>query len=610
MDNFIKENKTLQKKYDKGLMIRLLKYAKRYLLHLSLAMLLIVAIVGIELYQPILIGNAVDNFISNYKSGVSINNLSTVNNEIAMKSDANGVIKLGVIYLVTVFFVLVLNYAQAMLLTYTGQKIIYNIRMDVFKHLNTLSINFFNTNPLGKLVTRVTNDTEALNEMYTSVIVNVLKSFFVLIGVMITMLTYNVKLALMTFTVIPFIIIFTFAFKKSSRKTYRDIRGKISGLNSFISEHVSGMKIIQIFSVEKEIFKEFKAENENLRKAHMKQLIIFSIYNPTSFVLNIVAISLLLWYGGNMVIEGVITIGTIIIFQRYISKFFEPIQEFAEQLNIIQSAMAAAERIFSLLDTEPEINDIENAIELQSLKGDIEFKNVWFAYEDDDWILRNVSFKVKPGENIAFVGATGAGKTTIQSLICRYYDIQKGDIFIDGINIKNIKLSNLRINIGQMLQDVFLFSGDIKSNIRLKNDEISDYDIIEAAKYVNADRFISKLDNKYNEVVIERGASFSAGQRQLISFARTLAFKPSILILDEATANIDTETESLIQDALKKLMIGRTTLVVAHRLSTIQNADKIIVMHKGEIREEGTHQELLTNKGIYYKLYKLQYEHV
>jgi len=604
MDNFIKENKTLQKKYDKGLMMRLLKYAKKYLLHLSLSILLIVAIVCIELYQPILIGNAVDDFISNYS------NNGSVYSEIAKQSDANGVIKLGVIYLITVLIVFVLNYAQAMLLSYTGQKIIYNIRMDVFKHLNTLSINFFNTNPLGKLVTRVTNDTEALNEMYTSVIVNVLKSFFVLIGVMITMISYNTKLALMTFTVIPFIILFTFTFNKVSRKIYRNIRGKIAALNSFISEHVSGMKIIQIFSVEKEIFEEFKKENESLKKEHIKQLVTFSIYNPTSFLLNIVAISLLLWYGGDMVMEGAITIGTIIIFQRYIGKFFEPIQEFAEQLNIIQSAMASAERIFSLLDTEPDIKDVENAIELQSLKGDIEFKNVWFAYESDDWILRNVSFKVKPGENVAFVGATGAGKTTIQSLICRYYDIQKGEILIDGINIRNIKLSNLRINIGQMLQDVFLFSGDIKSNIRLKNDEISDEDIVDAAKYVNADGFISKLDNKYDETVIERGASFSAGQRQLISFARTLAFKPSILILDEATANIDTETESLIQDALKKLMIGRTTLVVAHRLSTIQNADKIIVMHKGEIREEGTHQELLSNKEIYYKLYKLQYEHV
>lgn len=310
-----------------------------------------------------------------------------------------------------------------------------------------------------------------------------------------------------------------------------------------------------------------------------------------------------------MVFEGTITIGTIVVFHRYIGKFFEPIQELAEQLNIVQSAAAASERIFGLLDEDPEIKDSENAIELDSFKGSIEFKDVWFSYKENEWILRGVSFKVNPGESVAFVGATGAGKTTIQNLICRYYDIQKGDIFIDGINIRDIKVSSLRKNIGQMLQDVFLFSGDIKSNIRLQNEDITDEEIVEASKYVNADSFISKLDNKYDEHVIENGAAFSAGQRQLISFARTLAFKPDILILDEATANIDTETEVLIQDALKKIMKNRTTLIVAHRLSTIQNSSKIIVMHKGEIREEGTHQELLTNKGIYYKLYKLQYEH-
>jgi len=606
-NNNTSENNYLQKKYDSGLLKRLLKYAKPYLLPLLLAMSLIVVIVVIELYQPILIGKAVDEFISKYSSNPAIGNIAAVS--LHRGNDAIGVIKLGIIYLITVLIIFILNYAQAMILAYTGQKIIYNIRMDIFKHLSTLSISFFNLNPIGKLVTRVTNDTEALNEMYTSVIVNVLKSVFVLLGVIITMLTYNLKLSLITFTVIPFIVIFTFMFKKASKKVYRNIRGRISALNAFVSEHVSGMKIIQIFSVEKEILQKFKEENENLRKEHMKQLLTFSIYSPTTFFLNIAATSLLFWYGGSMVFDGAVTIGTIVMFQRYISKFFEPIQELAEQLNVIQSASAAAERIFDLIDTKPEIKDDENAIEIDSFKGNIEFRNVWFAYENNDWILKNVSFNVNPGEKVAFVGATGAGKTTIQNLICRFYDIQKGEIFIDGINIKNIKISSLRQNIGQMLQDVFLFTGNIKSNIRLKNDNITDDEIVSSAKYVNADRFIFNLDNKYDETVIERGASFSAGQRQLISFARTLAFKPSILILDEATANIDTETESLIQDALNKIMKGRTTLIVAHRLSTIQNANKIIVLHKGEIREEGTHQELLYKKGIYYKLYKLQYEH-
>lgn len=589
------------KKYDKSLYKRLLKYAKPYLWYFISAIVIILIIVAIELYQPVLLGDAVDTFLSQYGSKGSGGLLDR-------KHDIEGVVKIGGIYLLTVVITFFLNYAQALILSFAGQKIIYNIRMEIFSHLSKLSLSFFTKSPIGKLVTRVTNDTEALNEMYTSVIVNVLKSCFVLVGIIITMISYNLRLSLYTFTVIPFIMIFTFIFQNVSMKIHRDIRSKISGLNAFISEHVSGMKIVQIFAVENEVFDKFKNENEKLRIDHMKQLFTFSIYNPTNFLMNITATSILLWFGGKMVLEGVISIGTIVVFQRYISKFFEPIQELAEQLNIIQSAATASERIFDLLDEEQEIKESENPVEVDAFKGSIEFKNVWFSYKEDEWILKDVSFKVNPGESIAFVGATGAGKTTIQSLICRYYDIQKGEILIDGVNIKDIRISDLRKNIGQMLQDVFLFSGDIKSNIRLKNENITDEEIIEASKYVNADKFISRLENKYDEHVIENGAAFSAGQRQLISFARTLAFKPDVLILDEATANIDTETEVLIQDALRKIMKNRTTLIVAHRLSTIQNSDKIIVMHKGEIREEGTHQELLAERGIYYKLYKLQYE--
>lgn len=583
------------KKYSSKTIKRLLKYAKPYMGWFLLAIVFIFLIVALELYQPIILGNATD---------VIIENLSNPDPDAA-----NEMIILGLKFLGVIICSLVLSYAQAMVLSYVGQKIIYNIRLDVFKHLHKLSINFFNNNPIGRLVTRATNDIETLNEMYTSVIVNILKSICLLLGIIVTMLMYNVKLSLLTFTVIPFIIIFTAVFSKASKKTYREIRGKISALNAFVSEHVSGMKIVQIFAVENKMLNRFKEKSEELRQKHMKQITIFAVYNPSAYMLNIVALILLIWFGGKLYFAGEITIGTIVIFQRYIGKFFEPIQEFAEQLNIIQSASASAERIFSLLDEEPEIKDSENAIELTELKGEIEFKNVWFAYNTDEWILKDVSFKIKPGQNVAFVGATGAGKTTIQNLISRYYDIQKGEILIDGINIRDIKVDSLRMHIGQMLQDVFLFTGDIKSNIRLRNENITDEEVIEAAKYVNADGFISRFRKKYDEPVIERGASFSAGQRQLLSFARTLAFKPKILILDEATANIDTETESLIQDALGKLMKGRTTLVVAHRLSTIQNADKIIVMHKGRILEEGTHQELLANHGMYYKLYKLQYEH-
>lgn len=583
------------KKYSFKTIRRLLKYAKPYTGWFAMAIIFIFLIVGLELYQPIILGTATD---------LIVENINTPNPDAG-----NQIIVLGLKFLGIVALSLILSYAQAMVLAYIGQKIIYNIRLDVFRHLHRLSINFFNNNPIGRLVTRATNDIETLNEMYTSVIVNILRSVCLLIGIIVTMLMYNVKLSLMTFTVIPFIIIFTSIFSVVSRKTYRQIRTKISAINAFVSEHVSGMKVVQIFSVENKILDKFKQKSEELRAKHMKQITIFAIYNPSAYMLNIVALILLIWFGGKMYLAGEITIGMIVIFQRYIGKFFEPIQEFAEQLNIIQSASASAERIFNLLDEEPEIKDSKNAIELKDLKGEIEFKNVWFAYNEGEWILRDVSFKVKPGQNVAFVGATGAGKTTIQNLISRYYDIQKGEILIDGINIIDIKVDSLRMNIGQMLQDVFLFTGDIKSNIRLRNDNITDDEIIEASKYVNADGFISKFKKKYDEPVIERGASFSAGQRQLLSFARTLAFKPKILILDEATANIDTETESLIQDALGKIMQGRTTLIVAHRLSTIQNADKIIVMHKGKIIEEGTHQELLTNRGMYYKLYKLQYEH-
>ena len=592
------------KKIDKNLLRRLLKYAKPYISKFVLAVAIIVVIVALELYQPILIGQAVDGFLSEYS------NNSTVIQGAEQSIHAAGIIKIAFTYLLTVIVVFLLQYSQARILAHTGQNIIYNIRMEIYTHLSQLSLSFFTKNPIGKLVTRVTNDTEALNEMYTSVIVNILKSIFVLFGVIITMTTYNLRLSLLTFTVIPFIIVFTFTFKTMSKKIHREIRSKISAINAFISEHVSGMKVVQIFAVEDAIFNKFKEENENLRKQHMRQLLTFSIYNPTNYLMRIIAYCILLWFGGKMVVEGTVSIGTIVVFQRYITKFFEPIQELAEQVNIIQSASAASERIFLLLDEEPEIKDSENALEVESFKGSIEFKNVWFAYKEDEWILRDVSFKVNPGESVAFVGATGAGKTTIQNLICRYYDIQKGEILIDGISIKDIKVSSLRRNIGQMLQDVFLFSGDIKSNIRLRNENISDQEIIESSKYVNADSFISKYDDSYDHRVIENGAAFSAGQRQLVSFARTLAFKPDILILDEATANIDTETEVLIQDALKKLMKGRTTLIVAHRLSTIQNSNKIIVMHKGKIREEGTHQELLSKKGLYYKLYKLQYEHV
>ena len=587
---------------------RLLGYGKSYVGWFALALAIILAVVVLELYQPQILGDAVDEFVSKYEQvsgeGFTLEQLKELR-----AADLAGVVRLGLIYLATVLAVMGLTYAQAAILATVGQKIIYNLRNDLFSHMIKLHVGFFNENPIGRLVTRVTNDCETVNEMFTSVIVNILKSCFVLVGVIAVMLSENVKLSLYIFIVMPFITVATVVFRSATRKIYRAMRAKISELNGFVAEHVSGMKVVQVFTAENDVREDFETRTEELRKINMKQLITFALYSPVSYVMNIAALAILIFVGGNMAMDGVVTLGTLVVFQRYINKFFQPIQEIAEQFDTIQSANACSERIFWLLDTKPQIENAPDAVHVDTFRGKIEFQHVWFAYRDEEWVLQDVSFTVEPGQRVAFVGATGAGKTTIQNLICRYYDIQKGAILIDGIDVRKICVEDLRRNIGQMLQDVFLFTGDVRANIRLNETGITDAEIKAAAETVNAAGFISRLPGGYAHEVIERGAAFSAGQRQLLSFARTLAFKPSVLILDEATANIDTETESLIQDALGKLMEGRTTIIVAHRLSTIQNADKIIVMHKGRIVEEGDHQQLLNQGGIYYKLYMLQYEH-
>ena len=587
---------------------RLLGYGKSYVGWFALALAIILAVVVLELYQPQILGDAVDEFVSKYEQvsgeGFTLEQLKELR-----AADLAGVVRLGLIYLATVLAVMGLTYAQAAILATVGQKIIYNLRNDLFSHMMKLHVGFFNENPIGRLVTRVTNDCETVNEMFTSVIVNILKSCFVLVGVIAVMLSENVKLSLYIFIVMPFITVATVVFRSATRKIYRAMRAKISELNGFVAEHVSGMKVVQVFTAENDVREDFETRTEDLRKINMKQLITFALYSPVSYVMNIAALAILIFVGGNMAMDGVVTLGTLVVFQRYINKFFQPIQEIAEQFDTIQSANACSERIFWLLDTKPQIENAPDAVHVDTFRGKIEFQHVWFAYRDEEWVLQDVSFTVEPGQRVAFVGATGAGKTTIQNLICRYYDIQKGAILIDGIDVRKICVEDLRRNIGQMLQDVFLFTGDVRANIRLNETGITDAEIKAAAETVNAAGFISRLPGGYAHEVIERGAAFSAGQRQLLSFARTLAFKPSVLILDEATANIDTETESLIQDALGKLMEGRTTIIVAHRLSTIQNADKIIVMHKGRIVEEGDHQQLLSQGGIYYKLYMLQYEH-
>lgn len=509
---------------------------------------------------------------------------------------------------ISFFAVLVISftflYLQAIILQYIGQKIILAIRHEIYDKMIHLPFRFYHENPIGKLVTRVTNDTETLNEMYTSVLVNLLKQALFLIGVMIMMLKTDFKTGLCVIALLPVIVIATMIYKHFSRLAYREMRNKLTEMNSFLSEHLSGMRIIQIFAREEHKVNQMKKVNNEHFGASMKEMTAFMLFRPFIFFLCYVGVALVLLVGGHSVLQGAMSVGALIIMTSYTKDFFGPIEQLAENFNVLQSALASAEKIFSILDEENEIIEGTRTIE-DGFRGDIEFKNVWFAYEAEDWILRDVSFKIEAGQKVAFVGATGAGKTSILSLICRYYDIQKGQILIDGVDIKEYDTTVLREQIGQVLQDVFMFTGDIKSNIRLGKSSISQETVEEAARLVNAHEFIEKLPNQYNEKVLERGNSLSTGQRQLISFARAVAYDPKIFILDEATANIDTETEGLIQDALYKMMEGRTTLMVAHRLSTIQHADNIIVLHKGKVREMGNHQTLLTNKGIYYHLYQL-----
>jgi ATP-binding cassette subfamily B protein len=592
------ENKEQIRKYtDRQLFKKIGKYIKPALPKFMLAMFFVLVIVLLDLLPSILTGEVVK--VLNNEEGI-------FKNVPWPKIELIGVVLL--IYGLVLICACLINYYYQKLLQNIGQDLVYQVREDVFNHLERLSIGQLQKEPIGKLVTRVTNDTNALSELFTSVLVLLIKYLITIVAIYVVMWVTNVRLTAYISIVLPFIFISSFLFRKVSRKSYRNVRNNISQMNSYLSENISGMKVTQIFNQEEKKYKEFKERNISLKKAHLNQIFIFSIFRPFMYLLFVVCTVICLYFGSIEVKNGAMVSGSLVTYYSLVGQFFNPIENLAEQFNQLQSALASCEKIFTVLDTVREIDDTKDAIDPGKLKGRIEFKNVWFSYNPGVWILKDVSFVIEPGETCAFVGATGAGKTTILSLICRNYEFQKGEILIDGIDIRKIKIDALRRNIGQMLQDVFLFSGKIRDNITIYESSYTDQDIMKAASFVNADNLINKYPDKLDHIVEERGVNYSSGERQLISFARTILSNPNIMILDEATANIDTETEKVIQDSLEKMMSIGTMLIVAHRLSTIQHADKIIVLNHGEIVESGNHQELLKKHGMYYALYKLQYK--
>ena len=566
--------------------MRLIAYPKPYAHWVIFALLLVLGLTAFDLYRPMLVGDAIDTFGAN--------------------GDYDVIIATAIKYAVVLALSFAFNIAQTWILQKTGQNIILQMRKDLYRHIQSLGSRYFDITPVGKLVTRVTNDVEALNEMYSGILVQLFRNIVKIVGLAGVMLVLDVRLAAISFVLMPLVIGLTVLCQKIARNIYRLYRTRLTDINTFLSEHLSGMKIIQIFGRQERKFEEFHDKNTKLYKAFYREMLMYAVFRPLIYILSILSLMIVLWFGSRNVFDEIISVGTLYIFSNYIRSFFDPIQELAEQFSTLQSSIASAEKIFTVMDEDEFIPEVENPKHPDKITGKIEFDHVWFAYDGENYVLKDVSFVINPGEKVAFVGATGAGKSSILNLIGRYYDIQKGHIYIDGIDIRQLSKKQLRSAIGQMQQDVFIFEGDVAYNIRLNDDDITDAQVKAAAEYVNASHFIEKLPQGYHEPVTERGATFSAGERQLLSFARTLAHNPSILVMDEATANIDTETEILIQEALEKLMDGRTTIMVAHRLSTIQHADCIMVMHKGRICERGTHRELLEQDGIYRKLYELQ----
>ena len=566
--------------------MRLIAYMKPYAHWVIFALLLVLGLTAFDLYRPMLVGDAIDTFGAN--------------------GDYDVIIATAIKYAVVLALSFAFNIAQTWILQKTGQNIILQMRKDLYRHIQSLGSRYFDITPVGKLVTRVTNDVEALNEMYSGILVQLFRNIVKIVGLAGVMLVLDVRLAAISFVLMPLVIGLTVLCQKIARNIYRLYRTRLTDINTFLSEHLSGMKIIQIFGRQERKFEEFHDKNTKLYKAFYREMLMYAVFRPLIYILSILSLMIVLWFGSRNVFDEIISVGTLYIFSNYIRSFFDPIQELAEQFSTLQSSIASAEKIFTVMDEDEFIPEVKNPKQPDKITGKIEFDHVWFAYDGENYVLKDVSFVINPGEKVAFVGATGAGKSSILNLIGRYYDIQKGHIYIDGIDIRQLSKKQLRSAIGQMQQDVFIFEGDVAYNIRLNDDDITDEQVKAAAEYVNASHFIEKLPQGYHEPVTERGATFSAGERQLLSFARTLAHNPSILVMDEATANIDTETEILIQEALEKLMDGRTTIMVAHRLSTIQHADCIMVMHKGRICERGTHRELLEQDGIYRKLYELQ----
>ncbi len=665
---------------------RLLGYVKPYWKTMVLCTILVLAVTVMNLYRPILIGEAIDDYIEGYdrpfayvdpgeaqvvfdglplsrsydektadtfavmvyaddryylvrdldrgamealleKTGTDMSDVTVSGETVSVpveggevtgsllnredlgelrRADLSGVRRIAMIYLAVLLVTMVCELTEVWLLQRTGQNVIFDIRQQVFEHIHTLPLRFFDTNPVGRIVTRVTNDVESLHRLYAQVLVRFFSNAALITGYAVVMIRINIRLAALCFVFLPVIFALTLWFRTMARRIYRAVRTKIAALNAFLSENISGIRLIQIFAREKEKAEEFRGRTSELFHTQMQELMVFAIFRPVIGFTATFALAALVYRSGVSVLAGTLTLGTMYVFTNYIRSFFRPIEDLAEQFSTLQNALASSEKIFTVLDEENTIPEPEHPVSLEKIRGDIEFRNVWFAYEGEDYVLKDISFTIHPGEKVAFVGATGAGKSSILNLIGRYYDIQKGQILIDGVDIRQLSTRQLRRAIGQVQQDVFVFTGDIRSNIRLLDEDISEEQVHRAAEAANAAKFIDRLPGRYDEPVTERGATLSAGQRQLLSFARTLAYDPTILVMDEATANIDTETEQLIQEALKTLMEGRTTIMVAHRLSTVQHADKIIVLHKGRIRESGTHQELLAMDGIYRKLYELQ----